>query len=154
MSFINNLYPSRYCRTGFDNLSHDWLWTVVIAVFYASTFYAATANAQSTLTLVQALERARQSSPDLAIAYHQIDAAKAQVLQGRARPNPELAYFQEDTREATKTTSWQLNQQLELGGKRSARIEAQRIQNEKTALKREKKLAKQKKKQDKAKAKE
>jgi hypothetical protein len=49
----------------------------------------------------------------------------------------------------------QLQQQpAQVAIERSARIEAQRIQNEKTVLKREKKLAKQKKKQDKAKAKE
>ncbi len=96
-------------------------------IIFTALFFTATAQAQSTLTLAQALEHARQSSPDVAIAQHEIDAAAAQVLQGHALPNPELAYFQEDTRDATKTTSWQLNQQVELGGKRRARIEVAEV---------------------------
>ncbi len=100
---------------------------MLFIIIFSALFFTTTVQAQSTLTLAQALEQARHSSPEVAMAHDEVDAAKAQVVQGRARPNPELAYFQEDTRDATKTTSWQLNQQLELGGKRRARIEAAEV---------------------------
>jgi cobalt-zinc-cadmium efflux system outer membrane protein len=44
------------------------------------------------------------------------------VIQGRARPNPSIEYLVEDTRATTRTTTVQLNQPIELAGKRSARI--------------------------------
>lgn len=45
-------------------------------------------------------------------------------MQGRARPNPELAYSLEDARSKTRTQSWQPNLPVELGGKRAARTKA------------------------------
>jgi cobalt-zinc-cadmium efflux system outer membrane protein len=46
------------------------------------------------------------------------------VLQGQARPNPELAYSLEDQRTETRTQSVQINLPVEMGGKRAARIAA------------------------------
>ena len=51
-------------------------------------------------------------------------AIEASVLQAGVRPNPDLAASIEDLRKATRTTTIQLNQALELGGKRAARIGA------------------------------
>ncbi|MFX5718278.1 TolC family protein, partial [Acinetobacter baumannii] len=44
--------------------------------------------------------------------------------QAGARPNPEFSALLEDTRKSTRTTTYLINQPIELGGKRSARIEA------------------------------
>lgn len=76
------------------------------------------------LSLAQAIARALEGNPELAAATRQIEASEGQVLQGRARLNPELAYSLEDTRSRTRTQSWQLNLPIELGGKRAARTKA------------------------------
>ena len=78
----------------------------------------------SSLTLQEALALALSGNPDLAVAAREVEATQAAVLQGSARPNPELSAQIEDTRAATRTTTIQINQPIELGGKRSARIEA------------------------------
>ncbi|MDH1816180.1 TolC family protein [Comamonas aquatica] len=84
---------------------------------------AATAPA-TPLSLTKAIELALEGSPEVAAATRQWEATEGQVLQGRARPNPELAYSLEDTRSKTRTQSWQLNLPVELGGKRAARTKA------------------------------
>ncbi|AIY41230.1 Heavy metal RND efflux outer membrane protein [Collimonas arenae] len=76
------------------------------------------------LTLQQALSQAFKGNPDLAAAALEVKAVEASILQAGARPNPELATVLEDTRKATRTTTVQLNQRLELGGKRDSRIKA------------------------------
>ena len=53
-----------------------------------------------------------------------VEAAAGQVLQGRVLPNPELAFQMQDTRANSRTTSVLLNQTLELGGERAARMAA------------------------------
>ena len=84
---------------------------------------AATAPA-TPLSLTKAIELALEGSPEVAAATRQWEATEGQVLQGRARPNPELAYSLEDARSRTRTQSWQLNLPVELGGKRAARTKA------------------------------
>ncbi|WP_041741965.1 TolC family protein [Collimonas fungivorans] len=81
-------------------------------------------DAGSKLTLEQALAQAFRSNPELAAAVLEVAAVDAAILQAGARPNPELSTLLEDTRKATRTTTIQLNQALELGGKRGARIAA------------------------------
>lgn len=76
------------------------------------------------LSLAKAIEIALQGNPDVAAATRQLEATEGQILQGRARPNPELAYSLEDARSRTRTQSWQLNLPIELGGKRAARTKA------------------------------
>jgi cobalt-zinc-cadmium efflux system outer membrane protein len=76
------------------------------------------------LSLVQAIELALEGNPEVAAATRQFEATEGQVLQGRSRPNPELAYSLEDARSQTRTQSWQLNLPVELGGKRAARTKA------------------------------
>ena len=44
--------------------------------------------------------------------------ARATIIQAQARPNPEISTLVEDTRRATRNTTLQLNQPIELGGKR------------------------------------
>ncbi|PKO84210.1 MAG: cobalt-zinc-cadmium resistance protein [Betaproteobacteria bacterium HGW-Betaproteobacteria-11] len=76
------------------------------------------------LTLRAAIGLALSSNADLMIAAREIEVIEGQVLQAQTRPNPELAYLLEDTQRATRTTTWQVNLPIEMGGKRSARIEA------------------------------
>ena len=85
---------------------------------------SAAAAAAEPLSLAKAIELALAGNPEVAAAKRQWEATEGQVLQGRSRPNPELAYSLEDTRSKTRTQSWQLNLPLELGGKRAARTKA------------------------------
>lgn len=85
---------------------------------------SAAAAAAEPLSLAKAIELALEGNPEVAAAKRQWDATEGQVLQGRSRPNPELAYSLEDTRSKTRTQSWQLNLPVELGGKRAARTKA------------------------------
>jgi outer membrane protein, heavy metal efflux system len=77
-----------------------------------------------TMTLPLAEELALRSNADLAVAARELQATEGAVIQGGARPNPELAFLQEDLRRETRTSTLQLNQLIELGGKRSARLDA------------------------------
>ena len=81
---------------------------------------AAATAASTPLSLARAIEFALEGNPEVAAAMRQLEATEGQVLQGSARPNPELAYSLEKTR----TQSWQLNLPVELGGKRAARTKA------------------------------
>ena len=85
---------------------------------------AAAAATAEPLSLAKAIELALEGNPEVAAAKRQLEATEGQVLQGRSRPNPELAYSLEDARSKTRTQSWQLNLPLELGGKRAARTKA------------------------------
>ena len=85
---------------------------------------AASAAAAPGLTLRAALAQALALSPELAVARREFEATEGAVLQGAARPNPELSWLVEDTRAATRTTTVQLTQPIEWGGQRAARIGA------------------------------
>lgn len=74
------------------------------------------------LTLAAALDLALRANPDITVALREREASEGAVIQGRARPNPSIEYLVEDTRATTRTTTVQLNQPIELAGKRSARI--------------------------------
>lgn len=76
------------------------------------------------LTLKAALELALRANSELAAATRELEAVEAMIVQAQARPNPEIATSIEDTRSATQLTKLQLNQPVELGGKRAARINA------------------------------
>ena len=78
----------------------------------------------SVVTLRAAEDLALKSNADLAVALRELQATEGAVMQGAARPNPELAFLLEDTRRETRTTTVQMNQPIELGGKRVARIHA------------------------------
>lgn len=74
------------------------------------------------LTLQQALALAMSSNAELAVLRREVEASEGPVIQGAARPNPELSFLLEDTRRSSRTTTLQINQPLELGNKRAARI--------------------------------
>ncbi|NMG32665.1 TolC family protein, partial [Aromatoleum evansii] len=54
----------------------------------------------------------------------EVNANEGVRQQAGAYPNPEISYLQEDTQRATRTATLQLNQPIELGGKRAARMAA------------------------------
>lgn len=91
------------------------------AINFAPT---ATPEPSSVLTLGLAIRLALEKNAGLAAAQNETRAAEAHMLQARARPNPEIAVLMEDTRKDSRTTTFQVNQQIELGGKRGARITA------------------------------
>lgn len=86
---------------------------------------AAPAQAQqetaASLTLAAALQLAEAGNPTLSAARHELAAQGGTLQQAQALPNPELQTVVEDTRRATRSSTVQLNQLIELGGKRGAR---------------------------------
>ena len=78
----------------------------------------------SVMTLRAAESLALTSNADLAVAARELEATEGPLIQGAARPNPQLGFLLEDTRKATRTTTLQLDQPIELGGKRFARMNA------------------------------
>jgi cobalt-zinc-cadmium efflux system outer membrane protein len=86
-----------------------------------STAPGATAPA---LSLPAAIELALQHRPELDAARSEIEAADAALLQAGAHPNPVFEAELEDTRRDTRTTTFMLNQPIELGGQRAARQDA------------------------------
>jgi len=76
------------------------------------------------ISLDAALALASAHNPTLSAARHALDAAEGGITQARVIPNPEVAVLVEDTRQATRTTTAQMNLPVELGGKRAARIGA------------------------------
>ena len=76
------------------------------------------------MSLQAALALAMEHNPSLRAAAQAVAASEGAVVQSRARPNPELAYSQEDTRRETRSMTLQWNQPIEIGGKRAARMKA------------------------------
>ncbi len=76
------------------------------------------------LTLPAALANVMQRSPALQALAHDVAAHDGVVQQAGAMPNPELAGLVEDRQSATRSTTIQLTQPIELGGKRGARVDA------------------------------
>jgi cobalt-zinc-cadmium efflux system outer membrane protein len=77
------------------------------------------------LNLASAIELALSANAELAAAARELQAVEGTVIQAGIRPNPEISTLVEDTQKrATRTTTLQINQPIELGGKRAARIES------------------------------
>ncbi|NEX63318.1 TolC family protein [Noviherbaspirillum galbum] len=77
-----------------------------------------------TLTLRAALDLAARSNADISAAVREVQATEAAVQQAGIIRNPDISASIEDTRRETRTTTIQLNQPIELGGKRTARVSA------------------------------
>ncbi|WP_159972417.1 TolC family protein [Pseudomonas sp. 8Z] len=86
-------------------------------------FGTAQANAATPLTLSEAWQQALQSNPSLQAGERNVGIAEGERKQAGVLPNPELSWEVEDTRSDTRTTTVQISQPIELGGKRGARIE-------------------------------
>jgi len=85
---------------------------------------ASPVTAEPELTLEEAIRLALAHNPELANAKLEIQAMEGLEIQAGARPNPEIGVLVEDTRTATRTTTLQWVQPIELGGKRAARLAA------------------------------
>lgn len=82
-------------------------------------------DAAGVVTRAMALDLAMQANPEIAVAMREIEASEGALRQAGIIPNPVLSAQVEDTRyRDTRTTTVQISQPLELGGKRSARIAA------------------------------
>lgn len=92
--------------------------------------YSATApnraetGAPTLLTLAAALDLAFHANPEIAVARREAEANEGMIQQAGLIPNPELSTLVEDTKRETRTTTVQINQAIELGSKRGARINA------------------------------
>ena len=94
----------------------------------------APAWAQPSLTLAEALERARQSNPELQALVLEASAVDAAGRQAALLPNPSLEYLREGKNSEGGSSTVQLSIPLELGGKRAARVEAAKAGSRAAAL--------------------
>ncbi|MFM0187968.1 TolC family protein [Paraburkholderia nemoris] len=77
----------------------------------------------SPLSLEEALGIAAQNNPLLRGARANADATQGAFMQAGARPNPEVSFLQEGFGGAERTATALVNQTVELGGKRQARLD-------------------------------
>lgn len=111
-------------RCGGKNLSRRYSKVAEVWVLAAAfVFPLGQASASTAITLSQAWERALQGNPSLLAGERNAGIAEGERRQAGVLPNPELSWEVEDTRSATRTTTVQISQPIELGGKRGARIE-------------------------------
>ena len=89
-----------------------------------AAIFLAPAWAQPSLTLAEALERARQSNPELRALTLEAAAVDAAGRQAALLPNPSLDYLREGKTSEAGSSTVQLSIPLELGGKRAARMQA------------------------------
>ncbi len=96
----------------------------VSSIASSGTAHTPIAEPATPLTLVRAIQFALANNPEIAVARSEYAATEGALIQGQARPNPELSFMQEDTRSANRTSALQINLPIEMGGKRQARMEA------------------------------
>lgn len=87
----------------------------------ASSDAAAYASTATSIDLASAI-RLALGQPALRAAAHEAAASDAAVAQAGNYPNPELAWLREGQQAGSRTTTLQISQPVELGGKRQARI--------------------------------
>ena len=78
-------------------------------------------DANDSIDLPSAIRLALEG-PRLRAAGHEVAASAAAIGQAGHYPNPTLDYLREGEQAGTRTTTVQLNQPIELGGKRRARV--------------------------------
>jgi cobalt-zinc-cadmium efflux system outer membrane protein len=76
------------------------------------------------LSLSDSLDLALKANPDIAVAMRERESIGGVKVQAATRPNPFVSTSIQDTRSATRQIYLQLNQEIELGDKRLARMEA------------------------------
>ncbi len=76
------------------------------------------------ISLSDSLDLALKANPDIAVAIREREALVGTKVQAATRPNPFVSTSIQDTRSATRQIYLQLNQEIELGDKRTARMEA------------------------------
>jgi len=103
-----------------------WICLILISLPTSAAEYGISriTETSATLTLQEAIALAREANPDIAIAIREREAIDGVRTQAAVRPNPSITTAVEATRNATQKTLVQINQPLELGNKRGARIDA------------------------------
>lgn len=89
-----------------------------------SVIAAETKETSAQLTLDNALSLALNANPEIAVALREREAIQGHKIQAGIRPNPTISTSIQDTRSDTRQLFLQLNQEIELGNKRDARMEA------------------------------
>ena len=84
---------------------------------------ASTPSSFPSLTLSDALAAAARNNPSLRGARADAEASAGALMQAGARPNPEVSFLQEGFNRAERTSTALINQTIELGGKRRARLD-------------------------------
>lgn len=98
-------------------------WPLMLAACFVSPHAAANQPDQpARLNLASALQKAAQHHPDLRNAQYELQARHGAMRQAGAVPNPVLSASMEDTRADHRSSTLQLTQVLEAGGKRAARV--------------------------------
>jgi cobalt-zinc-cadmium efflux system outer membrane protein len=93
----------------------------VLAAISLSIWCASAAATPDPIDLPAAI-RLALAQPGLRAAAHEVAASEAEVGQAGRYPNPTLDYLREGQRAGTRTTTIQISQPIELGGKRQARV--------------------------------
>ncbi|WP_083615303.1 TolC family protein [Paraburkholderia sp. SOS3] len=94
-----------------------------LSTFLAVVSLGATVARAEPLTLDDAFALAAQNNPQLRSAHFNADATSGAIMQAAARPNPSLSLLQEGFSGADRTSTALINQTIELGGKRNARLD-------------------------------
>ncbi|WP_018410682.1 TolC family protein [Methyloversatilis thermotolerans] len=85
---------------------------------------AAFVEPSAPLTLQRAIDYALAANPELGVAVREVQAREGARIQSALRPNPELGVQVEDVRDRSRSTTLELSQRIERGGKREARMAA------------------------------
>jgi len=85
-------------------------------------FWCCGATAEPFPIDLQSAIRLAFEQPGVRAVAHEVAASQADVEQAGKYPNPDLEYLREGQQAGTRTTTVQINQSIELGGKRSARV--------------------------------
>ncbi|WP_343630623.1 TolC family protein [Roseateles sp.] len=107
---------------------------LLVPLAWAAIVSLPTSLAAQGLTLEAAVQTALRQNPTLRAFGHELEASDGAIRQAGLIPNPSLSLTAEDTRKDTRTTSMTLSQTIELGGKRSARVELARRERDLAAL--------------------
>ena len=96
---------------------------LLAALLIAPVTTIATESVGQPITIEEALAQALTENQEFAAAQWNTGIAEGARTQAGLIPNPELSWSVEDTRSESRVTSIQVSQPIELGGKRSARID-------------------------------
>jgi cobalt-zinc-cadmium efflux system outer membrane protein len=95
----------------------------VISAIAAPSGWGKTSEPGLPLSLQAAIELTLSASPEVSAAQFEVDAFEGVTLQAKARPNPVISALIEDTRSSSRLATLQVNQTIEMGNKREARME-------------------------------
>jgi cobalt-zinc-cadmium efflux system outer membrane protein len=76
------------------------------------------------VTFTDVLNLALSANPEIAVALREREAVDGVRVQAATRPNPSISTSVQDTRRENRQIYLQLNQEIELGNKREARMDA------------------------------